>query len=64
MTEQDQDRLDLLDRIADRVPELDPEEQSVEWITLDDGHEALLVNGGAFDGGQGPSSPTTARTCT
>jgi hypothetical protein len=47
------DRLELLDRIADRVPELDVEEQSVEWTTLDDGHEALLVNGGGIDGGDG-----------
>src|SRR5215207_11702147 len=53
MNEREQDRLELLDRIADRVPELDLAQQSVEWTTLDDGHEALLVNGGGFDGGQG-----------
>jgi hypothetical protein len=53
MNERDQDRLELLDRIADRVPELDLDQQSVEWITLDDGHEALIVNGGGFDGGDG-----------
>jgi hypothetical protein len=47
------DRLELLDRIADRVPELDLAQQSVEWATLDDGHEALLVNGGGIDGGKG-----------
>ena len=34
-------------------PELDLERQSVEWTTLDDGHEALIVNGGGFDGGDG-----------
>jgi hypothetical protein len=51
MNERDADRLKLLDRIADRVPELDLEQQSVEWTTLDDGHEALLVNGGGIDGG-------------
>jgi hypothetical protein len=51
--ERDQDRLELLDRIAERVPELDLERQSVEWTTLDDGHEALIVNGGGFDGGSG-----------
>ncbi len=28
-------------------------QQSVEWTTLDDGHEALLVNGGGIDGGAG-----------
>jgi hypothetical protein len=69
------DRLELLDRIAERVPELDLDQQSIEWTTLDDGHEALLVNGGGFDGGSGaflvnhgddvhavgtPSSPATS----
>jgi hypothetical protein len=49
----DADRLKLLDRLADRVPELDLDQQSVEWTTLDDGHEALLVNGGGIDGGSG-----------
>ena len=53
MNERDPDRLELLDRIADRVPELDLAHQSVEWTTLDDGHEALLVNGGGIDGGSG-----------
>jgi hypothetical protein len=53
MNEQDQDRLDLLDRIADRVPELDLDRQSVEWTTLEDGHEAMVVDGGGFDGGSG-----------
>jgi hypothetical protein len=51
--ETDADRLELLDRIADRVPDLDLDQQSVEWRTLDDGHEALLVNGGGIDGGSG-----------
>jgi hypothetical protein len=51
--ERDADRLALLDRIADRVPELDLEQQLLEWTTLDDGHEALLVNGGGIDGGNG-----------
>ena len=27
--------------------------QSIEWTSLDDGHEALLVNGGGIDGGDG-----------
>jgi hypothetical protein len=49
--ERDADRLGLLDRIAEHVPEIDLDQQSTEWITLDDGHEALLVNGGGFDGG-------------
>jgi hypothetical protein len=47
----DADRLRLLDRIADPVPELDLDRQSVEWTTLEDGAEALLVNGGGIDGG-------------
>ena len=51
--ERDRDRLTLLDRIAERVPELDLDEQSVEWTTMDDGAEALVVNGGGFDGGDG-----------
>jgi hypothetical protein len=53
MNERDQDRLELLDRIAERIPELELARQSVEWTTLEDGHEALLVNGGGIDGGAG-----------
>jgi hypothetical protein len=53
MIDQDADRLALLDRIAERVPELDLDQNEVEWRTLDDGHEALLVNGGGIDGGDG-----------
>jgi hypothetical protein len=32
---------------------LDPDQHQVEWMTLDDGHEALLVDGGGLDGGSG-----------
>jgi hypothetical protein len=53
MTDRDADRLALLDRIALRVPELDLDQQRVEWTSLEDGHEALLVNGGGIDGGAG-----------
>lgn len=53
INDRDAERLELLDRIADRIPELDLEQQSVEWMTLEDGHEALLVNGGGIDGGAG-----------
>jgi len=49
----DTDRLELLDRIADRVPELDLDQNEVAWTTLEDGHEALLLNGGGIDGGPG-----------
>jgi len=51
--ETDADRLELLDRIADRVPEIKLDEREIEWTTLDDGHEALLVDGGGLDGGNG-----------
>lgn len=53
MNDRDTDRLELLDRIAERVPDLDLDAQRVEWTTLDDGHEALLINGGGVDGGSG-----------
>ena len=53
MNETDADRLELLDRIAERIPDLDLDQQQVEWTTLDDGNEALLVNGGGIDGGDG-----------
>lgn len=51
--DRDADRLELLDRIADRIPELDLDQQALEWTTLDDGHQALLVNGAGVDGGGG-----------
>lgn len=53
MNETDADRLELLDRIAARIPDLDLDQQKVDWMTLDDGAEALLVNGGGLDGGDG-----------
>jgi hypothetical protein len=53
MNEKDQDRLELLDRIAKRVPELNLDQHEIEWTTLPDGHEALAVDGGGFDGGGG-----------
>jgi hypothetical protein len=46
MNDHDADRLELLDRIAERVPEIDLDQQSVDWTTLPDGAEALIVNGG------------------
>lgn len=49
----DTDRLKLLDRLADRIPELDLEQHEVEWLTLPDGAEALIVDGGGLDGGSG-----------
>jgi hypothetical protein len=53
LTAEDQDRLQLLDRIADRVPELDLEQHSVDWTRLPDGSEALPVDGGGIDGDGG-----------
>jgi hypothetical protein len=50
----DADRLELLDRIAERVPELDLDQHSIEWGEMpDDGSQALLVDGGGIDGGNG-----------
>ncbi len=60
----DADRLELLDRIAERVPELDLDQQLVEWTTLDDGAEALIVNAAGSTAGAAPTSRTPARTCT
>jgi hypothetical protein len=48
----DADRLKLLDRIAERVPDLDLAGHEVEWHELPDGSEVLLVDGG-IDGGEG-----------
>ncbi len=55
MNNTDAERLELLDRIKSRIPDPDPDldEQSIEWTPLDDGNEALLVNGGGIDGGAG-----------
>src|SRR3954454_3342040 len=49
----DAERLELLDRIETRIPELKLDEQMIEWVTLPDGAEALLLNGGGVDGGDG-----------
>jgi hypothetical protein len=48
------ERLELLDRLDARIPELDLAQHSIEWGELpDDGSQALLVNGGGIDGGDG-----------
>jgi hypothetical protein len=52
MDDRDADRLELLDRIEKRIG-LDLDRHQVEWMTLDDGDEALLVDGGGLDGGKG-----------
>ncbi|MGB6423789.1 MAG: hypothetical protein WBF18_00765 [Solirubrobacterales bacterium] len=50
----DADRLELLDRLADRMPDLDLDQHEIEWKTLPtDGSEALLIDGGGIDGGSG-----------
>jgi hypothetical protein len=43
----DAERLELLDRIAKRVPELDLGKYSIEWDELPDGGQALFVGGRA-----------------
>jgi hypothetical protein len=53
MTDPDSDRLELLDRLKARIPELDLDQHEIEWRTLEDGHEALLIDGGGLDGGSG-----------
>jgi hypothetical protein len=53
MNARDEDRLELLDRLANRIPWLDLDQHDVDWTTLDDGHEALLVDGDGLDGGSG-----------
>ena len=47
------DRLQLLDRIAERVPELDLAQHSVEWTELPDGAQGRPVDGGGVDSGNG-----------
>ncbi len=49
----DADRLELLDLLANRLPELKLAERTIEWTTLDDGAEALLIDGAGLDGGAG-----------
>jgi len=53
ISETDDDRLLLLDRIAERLPEMNLDDYSIEWVTLPDGGEALVIDGGGFDGGTG-----------
>ena len=44
------DCLKLLDRIADRMPDLDLDQLEVEWIEMPDGAQGLAVDGGGFGG--------------
>jgi len=53
MNERDADRLELPDPIEKRIPELDLDQHEVEWTKLPDGAEALLVDGGGIDDGNG-----------
>jgi hypothetical protein len=43
----DTDRLELLDRIAERVPEIKLGEYEIRWEELPDGGQALFVGGRA-----------------
>ena len=48
------ERLGLLDRIADRLPEIDLDQHQIEWTEMpDDGSQVLLIDGGGIDGGNG-----------
>ena len=49
----DADRLTLLDRLADRVPELDLDQHEIEWTEMPHGAAGLLIDGGGVDGGNG-----------
>ena len=50
----DEERLDLLDRIADRLPDLDLGRYTIEWTEMpDDGSQALMVEGVGIDGDNG-----------
>jgi hypothetical protein len=49
----DDDRLLLLDRISDRLPDINLDEHEVAWHQLPDGSPALLVDGGGMDGKEG-----------
>jgi hypothetical protein len=47
-------QLELLDRIEKRLPEVDLDQHSIEWTEMpDDGSQALLIDGGGIDGGNG-----------
>ncbi len=50
MAPTDAERLELLDRIEKRIPELDLDQHDVEWIEMPDGAQGLAVNGGGFAG--------------
>ncbi len=50
----DAERLELLDRMEKRLPEIDLAQHSIEWTEMpDDGSQALLIDGGGIDGGNG-----------
>jgi hypothetical protein len=46
MDDADADRLELLDRIAKRIPELDLDRHEIEWGHTPDGAEALHIGKG------------------
>jgi hypothetical protein len=53
----DANRLELLDRITQRVPDLDLGKHSVEWMTLSTtARRRCSVDGGGIDGGPGAYS--------
>lgn len=48
LEDRDADRLELLDRIEQRMPEVKLDEHLIEWTQLPDGAEALVLDGGGF----------------
>ena len=59
--ERNLDRLALLDRIEERVPDLDLDQHTVEWVAMPDGAPGLAVDGGGFrDEGDGANGFTFA----
>jgi hypothetical protein len=58
------DRLELLDRLAERVLELDLDQNEIEWTSLEDGHEARSSTAAGSTAAPAPSSPIPATTST
>ena len=56
------DRLTLLDRLAERCPDLD--RQAIEWMTLEDGHERCSSTAAGSTVAAASTSPTRATTST
>lgn len=60
----DGDMLLLLDRIKERMPEINLDDHQVSWHQMPDGAPALLVDGGGFAAMTESRSRTLAMTST